>query len=200
MNNKIICLLGMSAAGKDTTARLFKYFYNIDTLISHTTRPIRSNEKDKEDYYFISDKQMNNMINNQELIEYRTYNTIQNGEQATWQYGLSKKEVDNKLNKNHVITCVDLTGYDDLLKYVGKDRIIPIYIHSSYSNRLLRAIARDKNFERKEFDRRYQDDLTKFADLNLIKVIANTDLSYYFYEVTKYLKSQNVIDEAYSTL
>lgn len=200
MNNKIICLLGMSAAGKDTTARLFKYFYNIDILISHTTRPIRSNEKDKEDYYFISNKEMENMINNQELIEYRTYNTIQNGKQTTWQYGLSKKEVDNKLNKNHVIACVDLTGYNDLLKYVGKDRIIPIYIHSNYDNRLLRAIARDKNFERKEFDRRYQDDLTKFADLNSIKAIANTDLSYYFYEVTKYLKSQNVIDEAYGTL
>ena len=55
---KIIVLLGASATGKDTVAKHISEKYNIPMAISYTTRPMRSNETQGVEYYFISDDEM----------------------------------------------------------------------------------------------------------------------------------------------
>ena len=92
MKNKIIVLAGFSAVGKDTVAdELIKQGYNFIT--SHTTRPMRENESEKNPYYFIDNNKFHKMKKNNEFIEYREYNTLVNGNHETWYYAASFAEV-----------------------------------------------------------------------------------------------------------
>ena len=53
MNNKIIVLCGKSGTGKDSLAKLVKERLNLNFVVSHTTRPMREGESNKNPYYFI---------------------------------------------------------------------------------------------------------------------------------------------------
>jgi len=60
-----------SGAGKTTLARkIIKEDNNLELSISVTTRKPRNIEKNKVDYIFVSDKKFNNMIVNDEFLEY----------------------------------------------------------------------------------------------------------------------------------
>ena len=76
-------------------------------------------------------------------IEYRTYNTIQNGIPSIWYYGIEKKEVD--LSKNSYIAVVDLKGLSDIKKEFGEN-VISFYISVDEESRRLRAISRDLKY------------------------------------------------------
>ena len=58
---KIFCLMGKSNSGKDT---IFKELMkdkdlNLMPIVSYTTRPIRSNETNGVEYYFINEDILN---------------------------------------------------------------------------------------------------------------------------------------------
>jgi len=160
MKNKLVCLLGMSASGKDSLYRVLVKEYEFKGVVSTTTRPMRTNEKDGIDYYFVGETAFSNLIKENKLVEYRYYNTIENGQPATWHYGITKDEIDLEKD-NHVVVC-DLKGLQDLTKYFGEENIISVYIHASEKSRRLRAIIRDTNFEEAEWQRRLKDDEEKF--------------------------------------
>lgn len=49
---KIIVLTGTSGVGKTTISHYLAAAYHISAIITHTTRPPRSQEKNGVDYYF----------------------------------------------------------------------------------------------------------------------------------------------------
>ena len=54
---KVYCLMGYTAVGKSTIAKkITQEIEDLHLAVSHTTRPIRPNEKEGIDYYFIDDK------------------------------------------------------------------------------------------------------------------------------------------------
>lgn len=113
--NLIYALIGPPSCGKSTIAReLTKY--GVSEIISYTTRPPRPGEQDGVDYRFI-DK---DTFAKTELIEKVTY--------SGHFYGLGKKEVMSKLEKNPVsVVGVDRNGFDKLKKLLGQ-RIVSIFI------------------------------------------------------------------------
>lgn len=187
MQYKLICLLGASAAGKDSVYRILIKEYGYRGVISTTTRPIRSTETNGREYYFVTKEEFQKLKDTDQLIEYRTYNTIKDGQPDLWEYGITKSEID--LNKsNHVVVC-DLKGLCDLINYFGKNNVISIFINASEKSRRLRAIVRDYNFEEAEWQRRQKDDLEKFKGVENIvdKVIYNYDLANCINEIVNFL-------------
>jgi guanylate kinase len=85
MKKKII-LVGKAASGKD-------YFSNFlgatgyKRAISHTTRPMREGEEDGREYHFISEERFLEMVDNEELREYKKFNG--------WYYGNTHEEFNN---------------------------------------------------------------------------------------------------------
>ena len=70
MKNKIIIISSPSGAGKTTICNnLVKKMKNIQISISYTTRPIRKNEKNGYDYYFVTKKEFDNLKNKNFFIE-----------------------------------------------------------------------------------------------------------------------------------
>jgi len=163
MSNKniIVAILSKSAAGKDTIARYlssqgFKY------VVSTTSRPMRSNETNHEDYHFVTYDEFVKKLNNHEFIEYRNYNTIQENKNVTWHYGIESNEID--LTKQSHVCVVDIVGLKDLERHFG-NKILSIYLDVDEKSRRTRAIARDRNFEEAEWIRRNADDDIKFEKI-----------------------------------
>ena len=82
---RLIVIAAPSGAGKTTlVSSLLEAMPDIKLSISHTTRPIRPNEKDGLNYYFISEEEFQSLLDKREFLEYaKVYNNY---------YGTSKDE------------------------------------------------------------------------------------------------------------
>lgn len=81
----MIILTGPSASGKTATCLYLQAHYGIKKVITHTTRDMRTGEKNDVDYHFVSKQEFQRMIDDDEFIEHVTFNGNS--------YGTSKKEV-----------------------------------------------------------------------------------------------------------
>ena len=144
---KLITITGCTSSGKtfiqDAVVRVND---NISKIVSTTSRPIRVNEKEGIDYYYISRSKAIEMLDLNGFIEYRKYDVIDLEGNNTWYYGISKEEVLN--NKSDIaITIVDEQGRQALKKYC-KDNNIKMashYISCSYKTLLQRSLLREGN-------------------------------------------------------
>ena len=66
----IVILSSPSGAGKTTLVKEISKKNNFQISISHTTRKPRSNETDGKDYYFVSETEFKNLIDEDKFLEY----------------------------------------------------------------------------------------------------------------------------------
>lgn len=171
--NFIIALTGMSSSGKDSIARLLANQHKCKYVVSTTTRPMRSGEKQDIDYHFVSEEEFQKLIDEDKLVEHRYYDTIENGLPTRWNYGVERSEIN--LDEGDFVVVVDLKGLEDLKKEYG-DKVISFYIDVPEEIRRVRAIARDRFFEEAEFSRRCRDDVLKFEDVeNKVDIVVKND-------------------------
>lgn len=156
LTNKVIILCGKSAVGKTYILDKVQSENKVNSLVSHTTRPKRLKEVEGIDYYYITEEDFKNKMEQGEFIECRRYDT----EFGIWYYGLSI----NELEKDNGICIVDLKGLKELKKKIGEHNIISIYIDCDYDIRKDRAINRDDITEEKikEIERRFEKDELDF--------------------------------------
>jgi len=116
----IFIISGPSGSGKTT---LLKKLLLVRTLknrlarsISFTTRPKRSNEKDGEDYFFLSDKQFKEKQKAKKILEWTRY--------LGCYYATPKDFVEKQLKKGkYLILCLDLKGTLKIKRLYPKDTI-----------------------------------------------------------------------------
>ncbi len=71
ITNPIIVISGPSGSGKSTIFKhLLKTFNKLSLAVSATTRPIRGNEVNGEQYQFLTEDEFKQKITNNELLEY----------------------------------------------------------------------------------------------------------------------------------
>lgn len=143
---KILALFGKSGAGKDTILKwLLNKIPNSNKIIYTTTRPKRENEKQDEDYHFISDKTFYEKFFNED--NFLTISNFNN-----WRYGLDKNELkENDIN-------IGIFSIKDILRILNNNKeidILPVYIQAPDRIRLLRSIEREKIPNCKEICRRF---------------------------------------------
>ena len=74
---KIICLIGKSAAGKDTVFKklLEDQELGLKKIVPYTTRPIREGEENGVEYYFTDEDTFHRLQEAGKVIEERAYHT-----------------------------------------------------------------------------------------------------------------------------
>ena len=169
----VIVLTGKSCSGKDVTRRELEK-YNFNNIVSYTSRPARINEINGKDYHFVERDTFEQMINNNEMIEYRSYNTLFLDKPDTWYYGLRKDTLDP--NKKYIV-ILDLNGVESFIKHYGRKNCFVVYMCCPKSERKRRAEERG-SFSLSEWNRRLIADnkdfnskkLNKFTDFTVVNM------------------------------
>ena len=197
VNNEgiIVILSSPSGAGKTTLVKEISKRNNFQISISHTTRKPRSNETDGNDYYFVSDSEFKNLINQDKFLEYAK--VFQN------YYGSSKDVVFKKLNNaEDVIFDIDWQGTQQIKSQKLNYKILTIFILPPSRNELhKRLLNRDRNDEKiaKERMNQFNEDVLHWKDYDF--VVINDDLENCYKKIIKFIESsENKMDPNYQKL
>ena len=144
MKGKLIIFSAPSGAGKTTIVRhLLEKDLNLEFSVSATSRSPRYNESHGKDYYFLSEKEFKQKIENNEFLEWEeVYNGIY--------YGSLKSEVERirNLGKN-VIFDVDVVGGLNIKKFYGDEALAVFVQPPSVEELRKRLISRSTETEEK---------------------------------------------------
>lgn len=171
--SKIFTVMGKSATGKDT---IFKEIMQqlgdeLKTVVLYTTRPIRTGETDGVEYYFVSKKERDRLKEAGKIVEERVYHTVF----GDWFY-FTADDGQINLSENSYITISTLEGYESLIHYYGRDKIVPVYIEVEDGERLQRALSRERIQKEPKYDelcRRFLADQVDFSEENLSRLDVN---------------------------
>ena len=110
ISGKLVVLTGPSGVGKGTLVRaLLSRHSKLYLSISATTRSPRSSEIDGKDYYFIGKTEFENMIQQNQLLEWAQY--------ADNYYGTPRIDVQEKINKGFIVLLeVEVAGAEAIKK------------------------------------------------------------------------------------
>ena len=162
----VIILTGKSCSGKDSVRRELEGC-NFINIVSYTSRPMRVNELDGVDYHFISRDKFEQMINDNQMVEYRTYNTLVDNIPNKWYYGFKKEEL--KFNEDYIV-ILDLEGVENFIKHYGRENCFIVYMCCPKPERKRRAIERG-SFNNAEWNRRLIADDKDFKAKKLEKLV-----------------------------
>ena len=191
----IVILSSPSGAGKTTLVKEISKANNFQISISHTTRKPRPNEIDGKDYYFVSEAEFKNLINEDKFLEYAKV--------FQHYYGSSKDIVFKKLkNGENIIFDIDWQGTQQIKRQKLNYKIVTIFILPPSRDELYnRLLNRDRNDEKiaKERMTQFHEDVLHWKDYDF--VVINDDLVNCYKKIIKFINSgDNKKDPSYQKL
>lgn len=147
-NTKIVLLVGISGAGKDTVKRRLLQSDDYRDIVSYTTRPPRQNlgiwEQDGKDYFFIDESVAQKMLEQQQFVEAKfVHGTI---------YGTATSQIEDIQRQEKVaITDIDVQGVDEY-KEMSSQVIAIFLLPPSYDEWRRRLSFRYKTAEEFEHE------------------------------------------------
>ena len=129
----MLVIIGPSASGKTQIVNSLIQFYKMKKMVTYTTRPIRNQEVNGIDYYFIKKEEFLKKITNNFFLEYVSYNG--------YYYGTAN----NELSSDKVVIVVK----EGLKAYLqkAKEQIKIVFIRCSKPIRRLRMMERNDDLE-----------------------------------------------------
>ena len=134
--NKLFAIVGESCVGKNAVLENILGKIDIPVLVSSTTRPIRSTEKQGREYNFTTKEEFTKHHKNNDILEYSAF-TVTDG--STWFYYTLKSDL--KLDKTSQIKIVDAVGKVQLKQQL-KNKMVTIYITCDENTRRKRYLNR----------------------------------------------------------
>ena len=190
---KIFYIIGKSATGKDTIYKniLETRMPGLERLVIYTTRPRREGEENGKEYYFTDIVRLNEMRQEKKIIEERTYHTVL----GDWTY-FTADDGQLKLETTDYLGIGTLESFEKLKAWFGNDKVCPIYVEVEDGTRLERAILREKQQKKPQYEemcRRFLADAEDFSEEKLknagiTKRFLNIDCAEVTEEILKYMK------------
>ena len=189
---RIICLMGKSAAGKDTIFKELMSDQKLDLtrIVPYTTRPVREGEQDGVEYFFTEEAAFRQLQEDRKVIESRAYHTCH----GLWRYFTVNDRQLQDERRNYIIIGT-LEAYRKLQDYFGKERMLPIMVELEDGTRLQRALDRERGQECPKYEemcRRFLADSEDFseekiAEAGIDRRFQNDDLHRCLDEIRLYL-------------
>lgn len=167
--HEIIFLMGKSSSGKNKVykALVDDTGLNLKTVVMYTTRPMRHNEAEGVDYFFVDDEEAKKMVDENKVIEIREYETVY----GIWKYFTADDgQIVLERKDDRFIIIGTLEAYLKFCEFYGKEHILPIYIEVDDGIRLTRALEREKKQAQPKYAemcRRFLADSEDFSEENI---------------------------------
>ncbi|MGI6011921.1 MAG: guanylate kinase [Ruminococcus sp.] len=164
---KIFYIMGKSASGKDSIYQrlLEKNDLGLKKIILYTTRPIRDEERQGREYFFVDEEKYRSFEREGRLIEARSYETVH----GIWIY-FTADDGQIDLKRDNFLAIGTLESYEKMKNYFGQETICPIYVEVEDGERLCRALLRERKQEHPryaEMCRRFLADEQDFSEENI---------------------------------
>ncbi|NOY24012.1 MAG: guanylate kinase [Acidobacteria bacterium] len=176
-----------SGSGKSTVIQqVMKKVENLSFSISYTTRELRTGEIHGRDYFFVSEKKFEEMVEAGEFLEYaRVF--------EKFRYGTNRKQVESLLDQGHdVIMDIDVQGALQLMER----REIPltsIFVVPPDAEELKRRLKNRNREENTEIQRRLKTAGEEIQAVKLFEyIVVNDDLDTAVSDVTGIILSQRL--------
>ena len=188
----IVILSSPSGAGKTTLVKKIAQENNFIISISHTTREPRTNETNGKDYFFTSEEEFENLIQNEEFLEHaKVFGNF---------YGSSKSQVLENLNKGeNVIFDIDWQGTEQIKNQKLNYKLVTFFIlppsKSELFNRLKNRDMKDKNIVEERM-KQFNEDIKHWESYDF--VVVNEDLEKCYKEIIGFINERvNNLDSNY---
>lgn len=180
---KVIAIVAPSGAGKTTIAqRLLDDLPRLKFSVSATTRAPRENEVHGKDYYFLTDEEFKQKIDDEQFLEWEFYSGNR--------YGTLRSEVDKLVESGYFpLLDIEVKGALNVQKIYNSDAI-SIFIRPPSLDELKKRLDKrgsetnnslEKRLERAELELEYADHF----DYSIV----NDDLETAYAEVKKIIES-----------
>ena len=190
---KIVCLMGRSSSGKDTIYKklLEQNKVALQPIVPYTTRPIRAGEKEGVEYHFTDEAGFQRLMDEGNIIEARVYHTYL----GLWRYFTVADKGINLENGSYIMITT-LEAYEQICRFYGTDKVLPVMIELDEGILLQRALDREKVQEHPKYEemcRRFLADAEDFSKENLARAkisrqFYNDDLDGCLGEIISYLQ------------
>ena len=180
----MIILSSPSGAGKTTLVKMLSDLDNFEISISHTTRQPRPNEKYNKDYFFVSEKEFERLIKNEEFLEYaKVFNNF---------YGTTRTPVIDKLNKGkNVLFDIDWQGADQIKNKKLDYKLLTFFILPPSKEELFeRLSSRDMKDKLIAEERMKQFERDVLHWINYDYVVINDDLKKCFSKINNLIEAE----------
>jgi guanylate kinase len=145
----LVILSGVSGAGKDTIKKeLIKRMENVISLPSYTSREPRPGEKEGVQYHFITKREFEEKIKNNEFYEY----DLHHGNY----YGTSRKLMNEKIASGKtIVKDIEVNGTENLIKLLKNEtKLVTIFLRVEREELKRRLIQRGDNLSEEEIELR----------------------------------------------
>lgn len=150
----ILVLVGESASGKTTLAKMLEEKAGFERVITYTTRNMREGEQNGVDYNFIDKAKFDELVKDNFFAEYIYY--------RGWGYGTA---IDVNLKKNQIVVLnpPGVRSLKKFLKHWGYNNhdCVTIYLNVDRRSRLVKLLERGDDIE--ESYRRSLSDVGQFS-------------------------------------
>ena len=155
---RLFVISASSGTGKTTLAReLLRQDKNLVQSISYTTRPARSNERNGEDYYFVTRKEFSEMREKKAFLEHA--NVFGNF------YGTPRKEVEEHQRRGrNVLLLIDVQGAKKVK--ARKPDAVFIFLAPPSKEELRRRLKKRGTESKKEIAKRLKIATRELKELN----------------------------------
>ncbi len=162
---KIFVISGPSGVGKDTILNRMKKIYTSNHyVVTVTTRKQRTNEINGKDYFFVSNKKFQQMIDSNDFLEWaRVYNN---------NYGVPKNQVHLALSQNkNVIIKADIQGAKTIKNIINE--VITIFITPPDISKLAEHLSARMSESKESFRLRMETALLEIESKNDFDHVVN---------------------------
>ena len=180
----MIILSSPSGAGKTTLVKMLSVLDNFEVSISHTTRQPRPNKTHNKDYFFVSEKDFERLIKNEEFLEYaKVFNNF---------YGTTRTPVIDKLNKGkNVLFDIDWQGADQIKNKKLYYKLLTFFILPPSKEELYERLSnRDMKDKLIVEERMKQFERDVLHWINYDYVVINDDLKKCFSKINNLIEAE----------
>jgi len=188
---RIFIYTGPDASGRKTIAKMVSTVFDMETVVSYTTRKPRHYEVDGKDYYFIDEKTFTRMEEQQEFLECV--------EIDGFKYGISEEDV-VKAFEHHNLLYLTLNpeGTEKLKKMYG-DRVIRLFLYADRETVISRQKERQDSEEDIERHLTHYDETMNYKDRceHAFENFDSPQVSFQVSEVIESYLDRNLVETDY---